>query len=333
MEFYATLSPNCAKAELLKEMFDNGMTGIRLNLSHVSLAESAPLLAELHRAEEMAGKKADIIIDTQGPEIRIGAAGQTLVFEEGFEVLFGEGGIPVPEIVVPFLKPGQEILLDDGKIQLFIEESNSSEDCDDLRTAARVVRGGSFSGRKSMALPGASVYPPTLTEADLSNIAVAKKFGVTGLLQSFVRGKSDLDAVRRALDSAGGEDIKIYAKVENADGTAHLGELIEGSDVVVIARGDLGNSMPLWELPAAQKHISEACRAAGRPFIVVTQLLASMEERAVPTRAEVNDIFNSVLDGASGLMVTGETAAGKYPAEVMKYLKNTADAALSYSSK
>lgn len=323
MEYYATLSPNCAKADLLKDMFDNGMTGIRLNLSHVSLEDSAGLLNELHKAEALAGKKADIIIDTQGPEIRIGAAGHTLVFGEGDKIRFGEGGIPVPEIVLPFIKPGQEILLDDGKIRLEVGEDGR----------ALVTRGGSFSGRKSMALPGAPVYPPTLTEADLANIAVAAEFGVTGLLQSFVRGRADLEAVRKALDSAGARHIKIYAKVENTDGVEHLNELIEGSDVVVIARGDLGNSMPLWKLPAAQKRIEEACRKAGRPFIVVTQLLSSMEERAVPTRAEVNDIFNSVLDGASGLMVTGETAAGKYPAEVMKYLNNTAEEALRFKKE
>ena len=317
MKLYATLSPNCAKPQLLKEMFDNGMSGVRLNLSHVGLRASAPLLDALHQAEELAGKKAELIIDTQGPEIRIGAPGQTLVFEEGADAVFGEGGIPVPEIVIPFLKEGQEILLDDGKIQLFMKDGS----------AALVTRGGSFSGKKSMALPGAAIYPPTLTPEDLENISFAAEAGVTGLLQSFVRGKDDLAAVRSALDAAGGQDIKILAKVENADGIAHLDELIEGSDIVVIARGDLGNSMPLCKLPAAQKRIAAACRKAGRPFIVVTQLLSSMEERAVPTRAEVNDIFNSVLDGAYGLMVTGETAAGKYPAEVMKYLKNTAEEA------
>ena len=195
MEYYATLSPNCAKADLLKDMFDNGMTGIRLNLSHVSLEDSAGLLNELHKAEALAGKKADIIIDTQGPEIRIGAAGHTLVFGEGDKIRFGEGGIPVPEIVLPFIKPGQEILLDDGKIRLEVGEDGR----------ALVTRGGSFSGRKSMALPGAPVYPPTLTEADLANIAVAAEFGVTGLLQSFVRGRADLEAVRKALDSSEGD--------------------------------------------------------------------------------------------------------------------------------
>ena len=329
MEYYATLSPNCGKPALLLKMFENGMTGVRLNLSHVSLKDSEDLLGALREAEAVYGQKASVIIDTQGPELRVGAGGVRLDFPEGEAVVLGEGGVAVPEIALPFLLPGQEILLDDGKIQLFIEECSKSGGCVSS-ASARVTRGGSFSGRKSMALPGASVYPPTLTEADLANIAVAREFGVTGLLQSFVRGKDDLAAVRSALDAAGGRDIKIYAKVENADGIAHLDELIEYSDVVVIARGDLGNSMPLWELPAAQKHIASECRKKSRPFIVVTQLLSSMEERAVPTRAEVNDIFNSVLDGASGLMVTGETAAGKYPAEVMLYLKNTAAEALKY---
>lgn len=328
MKIFATLSPKCAKPQILTRMFDNGMTGVRLNLSHVSLKDSGPMLEALHEAERICKKKADIIIDTQGPELRIGAKDTTLDFPEGETLVLGCGGIAVPDISLPFLLPGQELLLDDGKIQLFVEKTGQKGSSGEAYVHAAVTRGGSFTGRKSMTLPGAGIYPPALTEADMENIAAASDSGVTGILQSFVRGKDDIKTVRTALDDAGANNIKIYAKVENADGMANLSELIEYSDTVVIARGDLGSSMPLWKLPAAQKHIAKACRKAGRPFIVVTQLLASMEEHAVPTRAELNDIFNSVLDGASGLMVTGETAVGRYPAEVIRYLALTAGEAL-----
>ncbi|MDD5833211.1 MAG: pyruvate kinase, partial [Clostridiales bacterium] len=149
------------------------------------------------------------------------------------------------------------------------------------------------------------------------------RLGVTGIMQPFVRSREDLEAVRAELKRAGADRLRLFAKIENQEGIARLGELLPVCDEIVIARGDLGNSMPLWELPGIQKHISYMCRAAGRDFMVVTQMLYSMEHSPVPTRAEVSDIFNAVLDGAASVMVTGETASGEYPVEVIRYLTNT----------
>ena len=165
---------------------------------------------------------------------------------------------------------------------------------------------------------------PALTAGDWNNLRLAPKMGVTGVMQSFVRGGEDLLALRQALEACGGGHIRIFAKVEDRRGLESLPDWMDLADCVVIARGDLGNSMPLWQLPAAQKRIAALCRQRGKPFLVVTQLLASMERSAVPTRAEVSDIFNAVLDGASALMLTGETAAGRWPAEAMTYLCRTA---------
>ena len=151
--------------------------------------------------------------------------------------------------------------------------------------------------------------------------------GVTGVMQPFVRSRRDLETVRRALDENGGANIRLFAKIENQTGLERLPEFLETADEIVIARGDLGNAMPLWELPAAQKRIEAQCRKAGKPFMVVTQMLASMEQNPVPTRAEVSDIFNAVVDGAAAVMVTGETAVGKWPVEVIRYLSNTVQAA------
>ena len=155
-------------------------------------------------------------------------------------------------------------------------------------------------------------------------ISAAKAFGVTAVMQPFVRDRADLETVRAALDAAGASDIRLFAKIENLEGVRNLPQLLGACDEIVIARGDLGNAMPLWKLPAVQKQISAACRAAGKPFMVVTQMLASMEKSAVPTRAEVSDIFNAVLDGAASVMVTGETAVGQYPVAVISYLAKTA---------
>ena len=313
-EIYGTLGPACADEESLRQMFAAGMSGIRLNLSHVTLRKAARQVEALHRAAERCGIKAKLLIDMQGPELRLGTFETEPELIEGESLLLGPGGIAMPEIVLPYLVPGQELLLDDGRLLLMMETGRR----------ARVLRGGKLKSRKSIALPGAAIHPPTMTAEDMQNIQDALSFGVTGVMQPFVRDAEDLRTVRAALDAAGGEHIALFAKIENMDGVEHLNELLPHCDEIVIARGDLGNAMPLWELPAVQKRISAQCRKAGKSFMVVTQMLYSMEKAPVPTRAEVSDIFNAVCDGASSVMVTGETAAGAYPVEVIKYLANTA---------
>jgi len=313
-DIYGTLGPACADAETLKKMFEAGMSGIRLNLSHVTLRKAAPQVEALHNAAAACGVKAKLLIDMQGPELRLGSFETEPELHEGETVILGKDGISMPDIVLPYLVPGQQVLLDDGRLLL--------EMLDNRR--AKVLRGGLLKSRKSIALPGSDIHPPTMTAEDLQNIADAKQFGVTGVMQPFVRDAEDLKTVRAALDAAGGEDIALFAKIENMDGVRHLEELLPHTDEIVIARGDLGNAMPLWELPAVQKKISEKCSSAGKRFMVVTQMLWSMERSPVPTRAEVSDIFNAVYDGCASVMVTGETAVGQYPVEVIKYLYNTA---------
>lgn len=313
-DIYGTLGPACADAGTLKKMFEAGMTGIRLNLSHVTLRKAAAQVEALHEAAAACGIKAKLLVDMQGPELRLGSFETEPELREGDTVLLGEGGIAMPETVLPYLLPGQQLLLDDGRLLLeMLDESR-----------ARVIRGGMLKSRKSIALPGSKIHPPTMTAEDMENIRDAKAFGVTGVMQPFVRDAEDLKAVRRALNDAGAGDIALFAKIENMDGVEHLEELLPYSDEIVIARGDLGNAMPLWQLPAVQKRISAKCRQAGKNFMVVTQMLYSMEKSPVPTRAEVSDIFNAVYDGCASVMVTGETAVGKYPVEVIKYLANTA---------
>ena len=217
------------------------------------------------------------------------------------------------------------VLLDDGKILLRTE---FLPDPHDIRL--RVVRGGLLESRKSAALPGCTFRTPAMTENDRTQIKRAKEYGVTAVMQPFVRSREDLIEVRDALGHSGCNDIRLLAKIENRDGIDRLKELIPHCDEIVIARGDLGNAMELWELPAAQKYISSVCREAGRDFMVVTQMLDSMIHRQVPTRAEVSDIFNAVLDGASSVMVTGETASGEYPVLAMCYLCRTVREAESF---
>lgn len=317
MDFYGTIGPACAQPETLRRMVDAGMTGIRMNLSHGSLAQHADWLEMIRSA----GIR-ELLIDLQGPELRIGRLAQPAALTEGSTVRLGAGGIPCPEALVRAAAPEQQLLLDDGR--LLVQVTRTEADM----LLFTVLRGGVLQSRKSIAAPGLTVPSPTLTAEDLENLKIATQCGVTGVMLPFVRGAEDIRTLRRALDEAGAPEIRIFAKIENMTGVRTLPEFLHLVDEVVIARGDLGNAMPLWELPRCQKQLSAACRAAGVPFMVVTQMLDSMCTRAVPTRAEVSDIYNAVLDGAASVMLTGETAAGQYPVEAMEFLVRTARTAL-----
>ena len=317
VRIFGTLGPACRDRETLTEMFSEGMDGIRLNLSHTGLREAAGIVQTYQEAARACGVIPELLIDMQGPELRIGSLPQPLLLKEGRRIGIGE--IPFPEIVRAHITDGRELLLDDGKLLLKAEGEK-----------LLVLRGGLLESRKSVALPGCTIPVPAMTDADRENIRLASAFGVTAVMQPFVRSREDLAAVRGALDEADCRHIRLLAKIENRTGLEKLSELIPCCDEIVIARGDLGNAMPLWELPAAQKSISSACRGAGRDFMVVTQMLDSMTHRPVPTRAEVSDIFNAVLDGASSVMVTGETAVGEHPAAVIRFLSRTVRAAEAY---
>lgn len=396
MDYYGTIGPACADSEILKRMKEMGMTGLRMNLSHGSLRERGDWLRLIRET----GVE-QLLIDLQGPELRIGELGQPLELSAGAYVrLIGDCSgeisdcneinnscrqkrkqndsepadicrtamqydrkmencreIPCPDSVREALgqaEPGLEILLDDGKILLQMEGLISEADSfmsgmrkggqektglekyadrgvlHDAKKAAilcKTVRGGILKSHKSIALPGLTVSSPTLTTEDHENLKLAAASGVTGVMLPFVRGRKDILVLREALQRYGAENVKIFAKIENLAGVASLPEFVSDVDHVVIARGDLGNAMPLWELPGCQKRIAAVCREAGTPFMVVTQMLDSMHTRAVPTRAEVCDIYNAVLDGAASVMLTGETAAGQYPVEAMEYLVRTGECA------
>ena len=318
MELYGTLGPACTGLTQLTEMFRAGMCGLRLNLSHRSLAQSGDWLALARQAAARCGKTPQLLMDLQGPELRVGREGLPRELPEGASLPLDK--LCLPKVLAEQLRPGQSLLLDDGKLHVAVQQDNT----------CRVLRGGTLLPGKSVAAPGLTVQMPALTAADHQNLRLAPQMGVTGVMQSFVRGREDLLELRKALRDYGGEHIRLFAKVENLQGLESLESWMDLADCIVIARGDLGNAVPLWQLPAVQKRISALCRAQNKPFLVVTQMLASMESRAVPTRAEVSDIFNAVVDGASALMLTGETAAGSYPVEAMDFLCKTAGEAQNF---
>ena len=229
----------------------------------------------------------------------------------------GEGGIEVPAVLFPEMKAGDELLLDDGKLAL--EVLTVAAD----RALTRVVRGGKLASSKSIKLTGKDIRLPVSTERDIRNIRRAADFGVTTLMQPFVHSGEDLVELRRILEENDAGFLKIHAKIETVEGAHNLDSILPHADAIVIARGDLGNDMPLWQLPGVQKDISAACRKAGKPFVVVNQMLASMERNPIPTRTEVSDIFNAVADGAYGVMLTNETAVSAHPVESVSYMART----------
>ena len=321
-EIFGTLGPACDNTDLLYEMFRRGMTGMRLNLSHTSLEESRDSIARFHEAAQRAGRRGELLIDMQGPELRVGRMKSPAELAEGETVLLSEDCvIPLPQAVLDALEEEDTLLFDDGRLELKV----CSRKAGILET--RVVRGGLLYGRKSVKIVNKTINGAVLTEQDIANIEHAQEYGVTALMQPFVHSSDQLRHVRSVLDEKGCRHIRIFAKIEDRTGMENLEEIVPYADMIVIARGDLGNDMPLWELPAACHHIEAVCRKHGIPFLTVTQMLYTMIESPVPTRAEVSDIFHAVLEGASAVMVTNETAAGKFPAEVIRYLANTAESA------
>ena len=316
MRYYATLGPSCCDTAALSALLRRGVTGFRLNLSHTPLAARTDWIAALHEAERKTGLRAQLMIDLRGPEVRIGSLPAPLPLAEGAAVTLG-ADISVDGDVLDALRPGMTVLLDDGAMALTVVDGG----------VCRVTRGGTLTGHKSLTLEGVDLRRPALCEADLADLSQAAALGVNAVMQPFVRSAGDLRVVRQTMAENGLADAELFAKVENQPGLDALPDWLALCDVVTIARGDLGSSLPLERLPAAQKHIAALCRSRGKPFLVVTQLLHSMIDHPSPTRAEVLDIYNAVLDGADCLMLTGETAQGRYPLESADWLIRVAQEA------
>ena len=392
IELFGTLGPSCADVSVLKEMIEEGMTGMRLNLSHSGLTQAAGLIRNYHEAAALSGVSPELLIDLQGPELRIGALQEPVELRDGAvfwlaEDRFVKEGVhtgqpaaatnevpatptmnglpaapapndlplvPVAQHIIRAMNTGDRVLFDDGAIEAEVTlapdvsgaaplppegsdvsgatplapEAPDVSGAAPLRARLRVVRGGVLKSRKSLKIVDRSVDGPVLTPQDIQNLKLVREYGVTSVMLPFVRSGRDLRTLRTAMEELGCGDLRIFSKIENREGVAHIEDIIPDADMVVIARGDLGNDVPLWELPGVQRDLGEACKAAGKPFLVVTQLLYSMTERPVPTRAEMSDIFYAVTGGASALMLTNETAAGKYPAAAMRYLRLAAEAAM-----
>lgn len=324
LDYYGSMGPACCDKETLIKMIEKGMTGIRLNLSHKSLADSAEWIKTYQEAAAECGKEPKLMIDLQGPEVRIGDLKNPIQLTAGETVeISDENDLAIEAEIRMKLRSEMVLKLDDGCIWLQVES------CEDGKCICKVLKGGKLTSRKSLAIDELEIHNPTLTEADYDNLLHAQEYGVSEVLLPFVRGKEDVMTLRNELKRLDA-DIKLFAKIESMEGVENLEEIVAFCDCVVIARGDLGNAVTLPRLPILQQEIAKTCRENNRPIVVVTQMLQSMMKSAVPTRAEVNDIFHAVCDGASVLMLTGETAMGDYPVDAIDMLVQTGEAAREY---
>jgi pyruvate kinase len=333
-----TIGPASESPEILEQLIDAGMNVARLNFSHGNHEEHKKRIETIRNVAEKKGKVVGILLDTKGPEIR------THAMENGqLELVAGQKiDISMSEIegnhnafsvsydkLIEDVHKGSVILLDDGLIQL--EVTGKDEEQGLIHTL--IVNSGTLKNKKGVNVPGVSVQLPGMTEKDAEDILFGIEQGVDFIAASFVRRASDVMEIRSLLERKNGSDLQIIPKIENQEGVDNIDEILNISDGLMVARGDLGVEIPAEEVPLVQKKLIEKCNQAGKPVITATQMLDSMQRNPRPTRAEASDVANAILDGSDAIMLSGETAAGLYPVEsvqTMDRIANTTEAAIDY---
>lgn len=330
-----TIGPASDSLEVVKKLLIAGMNVARLNFSHGTREEHERRISIIRRAAAETGKNLAIMLDTKGPDIRLGCFKEEPVkLEQGDQVILTTDDILGDRQRIPVnypglpgdVRPGDTILLADGLIALTVLSVNGPD------VLCQAENEGELTNRKGVNIPGVVVNLPAVTEKDVQDI----KFGIEQRLDllaaSFVRKASDVLAIRQILENAAYE-MDIIAKIENREAVNNLDEIIKVSDGIMVARGDLGVEIPAEEVPLVQKAIIERCNRAGKPVVTATQMLESMIHNPRPTRAEASDVANAIFDGTDAIMLSGETAAGKYPVdsvETMARIAQRAEAALGY---
>ncbi len=321
-----TVGPSTDNVELLQKMMLSGMDLARFNFSHGSHADHAKRLELVRQAAQSAGKVIATIADTKGPEMRLGMfADDKIYLSEGDDFCLttddylgdahmahvNYAGLPAE------VQPGNSILLADGLLSLEVTKIEGS------KIYTKVVNGGELSSRKRVACPGIELRLPFLSEQDKADILFAVEHDMDYIAASFVQKADDVLAIRKVLEAAG-SSIGIISKIENEAGVQHIDEIISVSDGVMVARGDLGVEIPTEDVPLVQKDIIARCNKAGKPVVTATQMLESMINSYRATRAEASDVANSIFDGSDVIMLSGETASGKYPLEAVQTMAKIA---------
>jgi len=323
VKILATLGPSSSEQDIIESLWRSGADVFRINMSHTDHDRLAMLVERIRSVEEKVGRPIGILADLQGPKLRVGTFGDgPVMLENGATFTLDNDKaagdqnrvhLPHPEILKA-LEPTHRLLLDDGKIQLRVTEASAT------RAVTEVIVGGKLSDRKGVSVPDSEIATSAMTEKDHRDLLAALDQNVDWVALSFVQRADDIAEVRKITRGRAG----VLAKIEKPQAIGRLDEIIELSDAIMVARGDLGVEMPLEQVPGLQKQITRAARRAGKPVVIATQMLESMISAPVPTRAEVSDVATAVFEGADAVMLSAESAAGSFPVEAVSTMDKIA---------
>ena len=334
-----TLGPATNDVEIMKQLIHNGMDAARINFSHGTYETHAETIAKLKQAREELNAPIPLILDTKGPEIRVKTFKEDKVrLEEDATFTLTtrevEGDVNIVSVTYADLPKdvhrGSRILIDDGLIELKVEDITETD------VVCKVINGGVVKSRKGVNLPGVEVNLPSLMEKDIEDLKFGVENGFDIVAASFIRSAEDVLKIRRVLEENGGGQMHIISKIGNQQGVENIDKILEASDGIMVARGDLGVEIPPEEVPLVQKILIAKANRIGKPVITATQMLESMVHSPRPTRAEANDVANAIFDGSDAIMLSGETAAGAYPLEAvatMARIALKAESAVDYAAK
>ena len=322
-----TIGPACDNEETLSAMCAAGMNVARLNFSHGTHEEQLRRIELIRRVREKLNLPIAIMLDTKGPEYRIRTfKNGSVELQDGAPFALTVEDVEGDETRVSVsykrlteeLQPGDQVLINNGLVVLVVEEVEGTE------IHCRVVNGGRLSDRKSMNFPGKVLKQDFLSEQDKKDLLFGIENEVDFVAASFVSNREDIASMREFLNANGGKDIDIIAKIENRSGVDEIDKICEVADGIMVARGDLGVEIPFMEVPSLQKYLISKCRMLGKRVITATEMLESMIQNPRPTRAEISDVANAIYDGSSAIMLSGETAAGKFPVQAVRTMAETA---------
>jgi pyruvate kinase len=316
----ATLGPASWHKEVMMDMIKAGVNVFRVNFSHGDHETHRRTIRLIKEINQEFNCKVAVLADLQGPKLRIGDVEEGAVINEGDTLTFTTDKVDGTAELVYMnyeqfpgdVNAGERILMDDGKLMCEVVETNKKD-----TVVTRVIQGGPLKSKKGVNLPNTKVSLPCLTEKDLTDVVVAMEEGVEWIGLSFVRDAQDVKELRSIIEEFGSY-AKIVSKIEKPEAVVDIDQIIDATDAIMVARGDLGVEIPYSSVPMVQKMIVEKCHIKAKPCIIATQMMESMIESQSPTRAEVNDVANSVCDGADAVMLSGETSVGKYPAKVVE---------------
>ena len=333
-----TIGPASESEEKLTELIETGLNVGRINFSHGGYEENKGKIENIKKVREKINKPLALLLDTKGPEIRTGmleTGNEKVLIEQGQTLIFVNNDIigNNTKVSVSYkdlykdVKVGSKLLVDDGAIEFEVVEIKEKD------IICKALNTGKLGSRKTMNVPNVKLELPALTKKDIDDIISGIKAGFDYIAASFVRKKSDVQEIRELLNKNGGKNVKIISKIENQEGIDNFEEILEASDGIMVARGDMGVEIPMEQVPIVQKYFIKRCNAVGKPVITATQMLESMITNPRPTRAEVSDVANAVYDITGAIMLSGECAMGKYPVEcvnTMDKIAKTIEGSIKY---